>query len=167
MKVGNSMVVEIHYIMKNESGEVIDTTQDQDPIAYLHGANNIIEGLEDALDELEVGDDFDVSIPPEKSFGIQDMRLINTVDKSIFPEETKFEIGEQFMVESDQGPRPIVIKEVSDKTVVIDGNHELAGQTVHYSGTVVSIREANKNELYHGAVNSPCCVGDKCSSSED
>jgi FKBP-type peptidyl-prolyl cis-trans isomerase SlyD len=162
MKVGNSKVIEIHYTIKDKFGDVIDSTEEEKPYAYLHGANNIVEGLEDALDELDVGSSFYVTVPPEKGYGVKDMRLINIVEKEIFPKEAKIAIGEKFITESQSGPLPVIIKEVFEKTVVIDGNHELAGQTLHYSGKVISVREANSNELYHGQVNSPCCVGDKC-----
>lgn len=163
MKVGNSMVVEIHFTLKNSEGVVVDSTEGQEPFSYLHGANNIIEGLEDALDELDVDADFEVEIPPEKGYGIRDFRMVQDVPLSAFPKDAPVQVGEQFMVDSDQGPKPIFIKEVKEDSVIVDGNHPLAGERLFYKGKVVSVREADKNELYHGQVNSPCCSGGTCS----
>ena len=72
MKVGNSMVVEIHYTLKNDAGEIIDSSEGQAPLAYLHGARNIVEGLEDALDEMEVDQEFNVTVPPKLGYGEKD-----------------------------------------------------------------------------------------------
>ncbi len=164
MKVGNSKVVEIHFTIEDKNGEVIEDTQSKEPYTYLHGANNIIEGLEDGLEQLEAGAEFDILVPPEKAYGPRDIRLIQEIPLNSFPKSAKVEEGEEFFVDSDQGPKPIYIKEVREKTVLVDGNHKLAGETLHYKGSILSVREADENELYHGQTNSSCCSGGKCSS---
>jgi FKBP-type peptidyl-prolyl cis-trans isomerase SlyD len=160
MKVGNSMVVEIHYTLKNDAGEVLDSSEGRDPLAYLHGAQNIVEGLEDALDELEVDAEFEVVVPPKTGYGERDDRLIGEVPKENFPEDVEVEVGMQFVSETPEGPRPIYVKEIKDEVIVVDGNHELAGQNLHFSGKVVSIREATPDECSHGHAHSGDCGHD-------
>jgi len=157
MKVGNSMVIEIHYTLKNDAGDVIDSSEGQEPLTYLHGANNIVEGLEDELDEKEAGDSFEISVPPEKGYGIKDVRLISDVPKDRFPTDVDIEVGMQFVSEGPEGPHPINIIEIKENSIVVDGNHELAGQTLHFSGKIVSVREGTPDELSHGHVHGPGC----------
>lgn len=166
MKVGNSMVVEIDFTLKNSKGEIIDNTDAGKPLAYLHGAGNIIEGLEDALDELQVGSHFDIEIPPKKAHGVRDIHLINEVPKENFPKDLNLKVGEEFVIKSPKGTKAIHIKEIRENTVLVDGNHELAGQTLHYSGKIVSIREATENELKHGYINTNCCHESNCCSAK-
>lgn len=152
MKVGNSMVVEIHFTLKNDSGEVIDKSEGKEPLIYLHGASDVVEGLEDALDELEKGDSFEVCVPPEKGYGLRDFRLVKEVPINRFPKEHELLEGSKFITEGPNGLQPIYVLEVRENTVLVDGNHELAGQNLHFSGTVVSVREATQQELQEGHI---------------
>lgn len=166
MKVSSKAVVEVHFTLKNERGELIVSTLDSDPFAYLHGAEDVIEGLEDALQDLEVGSEFEAVIPPEKGYGLVDDRKIMEVPLDNFPEDAEMKVGEMLYAESEEGPQPVYIKEMRENSAVIDGNHELAGMTLHYKGEVLSIREATAQELKHGTVGSSCCSGGTCSLEE-
>jgi len=157
MKVGNSMVVEIHYTLKNDAGEIIDSSEGQAPLAYLHGARNIVEGLEDALDEMEVNQEFNVTVPPKLGYGEKDKSMIGEVPKDRFPTDVELEVGMQFVTESPDGPHPIYVVEIKEDVVVVDGNHELAGQNLHFSGKVISVREATHEELHHGHAHGEGC----------
>lgn len=150
MNVGNAMVVDIQYTLKNNNGDILDQTQGDDALSYIHGAGNIIPGLEEVLENLGIGSDFEVTIPPEKAYGVFSEELIQEVPKESFPNDIEVEVGQQFYVEGPEGPQPIAIKEIRESTIVIDGNHDLAGETLNFTGKVVGIREATQSELDHG-----------------
>jgi FKBP-type peptidyl-prolyl cis-trans isomerase SlyD len=149
------MVVSFSYVLKNDAGEVIDQSTEGTPLTYLHGAGNIIEGLEDGIEDLKVGDDFQVSVAPSKGYGEVEKRLISEIPKERFPEETQFVVGEKFVIDSEQGPRNIRITEIRDTEVVVDANHELAGQNLNFSGKILEIREGTSVELSHGHPHGP------------
>jgi len=155
-KVGNAMVVQMHYTLKNIAGEILDSSENQgEPMAYLHGAGNIIPGLEDALEDLTVGDTFDVVIPAAKAYGIIQKRLINEVPKDRFPKGARLEIGARFVLNRQGAPTPVKVIAIENDQVTIDANHDLAGQDLHFTGSIVSIREATPPELTHGHPHGP------------
>ena len=164
MNVGNSTVVEVHFTLKNQHGELIDSTHNKAPFIYLHGAKDIVEGLEDTLEDLKTGSEFEVIVLPEKGYGIIDPRQITEVPLEDFPEDADLKVGQQFFVDGPEGHQPIHIKKVGVDTAIIDGNHELAGETLYYKGSIVSVREATAAELNHGTIGSSCCSGGICSS---
>lgn len=157
MKVGNSMVVSVEYTLKGEDGEVIESNIGKDPLVYLHGAGNIIEGLEDGLDELEVNDEFDVEVEPKYGYGKYESRLVNYMEKSRFPEDHPLEVGSTFFVNSPEGQKQIKVIEITEDKVKVDANHELAGKTLNFIGKILDIREATDDELAHGHVHGPGC----------
>lgn len=154
-KVGNAMVVTFHYTLKNDQGDVIDSSEGKDPLVYLHGAGNIVEGLEDGLEDLGVGDEFQVTVEPKKGYGETQKRLISDMPKTRFPEGEELNVGQKFVLDSPQGPRQITIIEVKEDDVVIDANHELAGKNLHFSGKIIDIREGSPEELSHGHAHGP------------
>ena len=154
-KVGNAMVVSLSYTLKNDAGDIVDQSPEGQPLVYLHGASNIIEGLEDGLEDSEVGSEFQVDVPPKKGYGEIQPRLISDLPKTRFPEPDNITLGQKFVIESPQGPKSIKIVEIKDDSVVVDANHELAGQTLHFSGSIVDIREGTPHELNHGHAHGP------------
>jgi FKBP-type peptidyl-prolyl cis-trans isomerase SlyD len=150
LKVGNAMVVSLHYTLKNDAGDVVDRSPEGQPLVYLHGGSNIIEGLEDGLEDLEAGAEFQVDVPSKKGYGEVQSRLISDLPKTRFPDPEKLELGQKFVIESPQGPKSIRIVEVKEDSVVVDANHDLAGQALHFAGSIVDIREGTPHELDHG-----------------
>ena len=150
LRIGNAMVATISYVLKNDEGQELERSKDEKPLIYLHGAGNIIEGLEDGLEEHRIGDNFDISVSPKLAYGEPQARLISTIPKERFPEDAKLVPNETFIIESEQGPRNIRIKEVNDNNVIVDANHPFAGKTLHFSGTVLDIREGTIHELNQG-----------------
>jgi FKBP-type peptidyl-prolyl cis-trans isomerase SlyD len=144
------MVATIAYVLKNDEGQEIERSSDEKPLIYLHGAGNIIEGLEDGLEEHQIGDDFNISVNPKLAYGEPQARLISTIPKERFPGDAKLIPGETFVIESEQGPRTIRIIEVDGNDITIDANHPFAGKTLHFSGTVLGIREGTIHELNQG-----------------
>jgi FKBP-type peptidyl-prolyl cis-trans isomerase SlyD len=129
---------------------VLDTSDGRGPLAYLHGAGNIVPGLEEALDGREQGDAFNVQVAPEKGYGEKDEALQQNVPRSVFPEGQDVEAGMHFHASTPQGPQVITVVDVSDDEVTIDANHPLAGKTLDFDVTVVAIRDATAEELSQG-----------------
>jgi FKBP-type peptidyl-prolyl cis-trans isomerase SlyD len=150
MLIGKNSVVSIQYILTNDSNEIMDQSQEGEPLIYLHGAAGIIPGLENELTGKVAGADFKVTITPEEAYGDSVPEMIQQVPRSSFPPEADIEVGMQFNAESANGPMNVVVKAVSDETVTVDGNHPLAGLTLHFEGKIESVREATAEELDNG-----------------
>lgn len=150
MQVSENKVVSIHYTLKNDAGEVIDSSTGRDPLTYLHGAGNIIPGLEKALAGKDSGEHVDVSIAPEEAYGARNESLIQSVPKAAFEGVDRIEPGMQFQAQTPSGMQVLTVVEVKDDEVVVDGNHPLAGQTLHFSVDIAEVRDATEEELSHG-----------------
>ena len=155
MQVQNDHVVSIDYTLKNDAGEVMDTSEQNGPLAYLHGHQNIIPGLEKALDDKSVGDSFTVSIEPAEAYGERDERMIQTVPRSMFQGVDEIEPGMRFQAQTEGGVTVVTIKEVDGDEITLDGNHELAGETLHFDVEVKDVRPASEEEMEHGHVHGP------------
>lgn len=153
MLIANQHVVAIDYTLSNDAGEVIDSSAGAEPLVYLHGAGNIIAGLEKALLGKAVGDELDVSIEPEEAYGEYSAELITNLGREMFEGVDELEVGMQFHASAPDGGMQIVtIRDIDGDQVTIDGNHPLAGQQLNFKVKVVSIRAASQEELAHGHV---------------
>lgn len=150
MQIGRHSVVSIHYTLRNDSGEVLDSSNGQAPLVYLHGAENIVPGLEQALDGRGVGDKFEVAVPPALGYGEHDPQLLHQVPRSAFQGVDQIMPGMQFQA-GGQGA-PVVVTAVTAETVTIDANHPLAGVRLNFSIEVVEVRESTDQERAHGHV---------------
>ncbi|MDX2457346.1 MAG: peptidylprolyl isomerase [Gammaproteobacteria bacterium] len=155
MQIANNHVVVLNYILKDNDDNILDKSDDGS-FCYLHGASNIIPGLENALTGKTTSDNFSVSIPPEEAYGIHDEAKSQDVPRDMFPPEHDIEAGMQFNAEGPDGQTVMVtIKKVADDTITVDGNHPLAGITLNFDVTVMDIRDATAEELEHGHVHGP------------
>jgi len=152
MQIAENTVVSIHYTLSNTAGEVMDSSEGQDPLAYLHGANNIIPGLENALVGKVTGDSLQVVVEPDQAYGEVREELIQSVDRSNFVDIAEIQVGMQFMAQTPWGEQPVTVVEVEGDNIVLDGNHPLAGQTLTFDVKVVDVREATAEELTEGHV---------------
>ena len=155
MKIAKDMVVAIDYTLKNSEGEVIDSSEGAKPMHYLHGAKNIIIGLEQELEGKSVGDDLSVHVKSELAYGERVQARIQEVPKEAFSELGEIEVGKRFQAETEQGPVPVIVTALSGTTVTVDGNHPLAGQDLFFEVSVKEIREASQEEIEHGHVHGP------------
>ncbi len=156
MTISQGKVVSIHYTLKNTAGEIIDSSDGSEPLGYLHGAQNIIPGLEAALEGKVVGDELNVVIEAKDAYGERDDTKVQAVSKDMFEEGTELKAGAEFYAAGPDGEHiTITIKEVNDDEVVVDGNHPLAGETLHFDVKVMDIREASAEETEHGHVHGP------------
>jgi len=155
MKIGEDKVVSIHYTLTDSGGSVLDSSSGNEPLLYLHGAGNIIPGLESALEGKVSGDKLSVTIEPEQGYGARDERLVQAVPRSAFKGVEQLAPGMQFQAQGPQGTRLVVITQVTADIVTVDANHPLAGQTLHFEVEITEVREATAEELEHGHVHGP------------
>jgi len=155
MEAETNKVVSIDYTLTNDEGKVLDSSEGRGPLAYLHGAANIIPGLEKELEGKTAGTEFDVKIPASEAYGERVPDLVQPLPRSQFPEGSDPQVGQQFQAQTPSGPRAVTVVKVEDETVTIDGNHPLAGQPLNFKGKVVEVREATSEELEHGHVHGP------------
>jgi len=147
MVVGKNRVVSLHYTLKDENGELLDSSSGREPLDYLHGAGQIIPGLEDELEGREQGEEFSVVINPEKGYGQRDESLVHEVPKSEFDDPQELEVGMQFRVGGQGGNMIMAVAGVQDETVSLDGNHPLAGVTLVFDVSVAGVRDATDEEI--------------------
>lgn len=148
--VAKDTVVKFNYTLTNKDGEVLDQSRGE-PLAYLHGYHNIITGLETQMTGKSVGDKFIATIAPQDAYGEYISEAVQEVPRANFQGVDKIEVGMQFQSQSDDGHVMLVtVKDVTDDTVVVDGNHPLAGVELTFDVEIVEIREATKEELEHG-----------------
>ena len=152
MKVAKNTVVSIAYQVRTQDGVLVDEAPANQPLEYLQGHNNLIIGLENALEGKEVGDKFEVRVQPEEGYGEYNENMVQRVPKEVFQGVDEVVVGMRFLADTDIGPVPVVITEVDGDEVVVDGNHMLAGQELHFTVEVVGTREATLEEIAHGHV---------------
>jgi FKBP-type peptidyl-prolyl cis-trans isomerase SlyD len=155
MQIAKDAVVLIHYTLKNDAGETVDSSAGGDPLAYLQGNGNLIAGLENALEGKQVGDKLSVKVPPTDGYGEYDKSLVQQVPRRSFKGVSNIQVGMQFQVQSDQGPRAVTVTNVIGDMVTVDGNHPLAGQNLNFDVEITEVREATDEELAHGHVHGP------------
>lgn len=149
--IGDNLVVSMHYKLTDDAGTVLDSSDGGDPLTYLHGARNIIPGLEKALTGKVQGDAVSVKVQPAEGYGEVSQELIQTVDKGLFQGVDKIEAGMTFQAQTpDGGVQHIVVKNVEGDNVTVDANHPLAGVVLNFDVNIVNVREATKEELEHG-----------------
>ncbi|MEE9492485.1 MAG: peptidylprolyl isomerase [Gammaproteobacteria bacterium] len=155
MKIAEKKVVTINYILKDSEDNVIDTASDG-TFAYLHGASNIIPGLESALDGKVGGDELSVAIAPEDAYGVRDDSRVEKVPRSMFPENEEIKSGMQFNAQGPDGQMiMITIAGIEDDHVLVDANHPLAGVHLNFDVEIVGVRDASEEEIEHGHVHGP------------
>lgn len=155
MTVKRNAVVSIAYTLKDDDGEVLDTSDGQEDLAYLHGHENIVPGLEEMLEGRGIGESISTSVAPAKGYGVRDEELVFKMPRDRMPDEG-VEVGEQFTAQDKEGNQQIVtVAEVDSHTVTLDGNHPLAGRTLHFDVTINAIRDATEIEIEHGHVHQP------------
>ena len=152
MQIEKNSVVSITYTLTNAKGEILDTNAGKEPLAFLQGAGNIIQGLENALTGKNAGDSFKVVVNPDEGYGDVNPKLIQKVAKSAFQGVPDVKVGMQFQGKSEHGTTVVRVVDVTGTQVTIDANHPLAGVTLNFDVTVVGVRQATPDEIAHGHV---------------
>jgi FKBP-type peptidyl-prolyl cis-trans isomerase SlyD len=155
MQIADKMVVTIDYTLKNDEGTILDSSTEGN-FAYLHGANNIIPGLENALTGKSAGDEVDVSVTPAEGYGERNDTMVQAVPRDMFDSEQEIQVGMQFHAQSPEGEMIVVtVTDVEGDDITVDGNHPLAGVNLNFGVKVVDVREASQEEIEHGHVHGP------------
>lgn len=155
MHIEKNRVVRLDYTLRDEQGTVLDSSSGRGSLSYLHGKGNIIPGLEQALAGKSAGDKLDVTVQPEQGYGARDERLVQIVARAKFGEVANLAPGMQVRANGPRGPRMVTVVRVDRDFVTVDGNHPLAGRTLHFSLAVAEVRKATHEEITHGHVHGP------------
>lgn len=151
--IGDNLIVSMHYSLTDASGEVLDSSEGSDPLNYLHGAGNIIPGLEQALVGKVEGDSLQVQVEPADGYGELNPELIQVVDRAAFQGVEAVDVGMAFEAQGPDGAaQRIVVTAVEGDQVTVDANHPLAGQQLNFDVQVVAVRAATDEEVAHGHV---------------
>jgi FKBP-type peptidyl-prolyl cis-trans isomerase SlyD len=155
MQISDSKVVTLNYTLKDDDGNLIDESKDGQ-FVYLHGAQNIIPGLEIALTDKTKGDKVSIRIEPKDGYGEYSESMIQNVDKAMFDVEQELEVGQQFHAQTPEGQMiTVTIKAVEDDEITVDGNHPLAGVHLNFDVEIMDVRDASPEEVEHGHVHGP------------
>ena len=152
MNAVENAVVTIDYTLKDNDGEMIDSSENVGPLAFLFGAGNVIPGLEAALLGKTEGDEVKASIAPADAYGERQEDMQQQVPKELFGGIDNIELGMQFQSDTEQGPVMVTVVAIEDEMITVDGNHPLAGVHLNFDVTVRGVREATAEELEHGHV---------------
>lgn len=151
MQVAKNKVVSMDYTLTDGDGTTIDSSEGKGQLSYLHGADNIIPGLEQELEGKAVGDQVQATIQPADGYGERQDELQQTVGRENFDEVPDLAVGMQFRVPADEEDFVVVtVVDIGDDGVTVDGNHPLAGITLNFDVTIRDIRDATDEELEHG-----------------
>jgi len=154
--ISEGKVVQLSYSLTNTKGELLDRADRNEPFTYLHGASQIVPGLEGALVGLKTGDTKKVKVEAAEGYGEVDADLQLTVKRTQFPADVDMQPGMQFETRGPDGTGMIfTIMGVTGDSVKIDGNHPLAGETLHFDVEVLEIRDATDEEKQHGHAHGP------------
>ena len=150
MEVGKNKVVSIAYTLTDTEGNVIDQSTAAEPFKILHGAGQIIEGLEKALEGKKTGEKFEITLEPADAYGELVENMIEKVPLSQFEGIENLEEGMQLEAHTEEGLVIVTIRSIEGDTVVLDANHPLAGYTLNFDVEVVDVRDATEEEVEHG-----------------
>lgn len=153
MTIKDNSAVSFHYTLTDDDGQQLDSSAGKEPLAYLHGAGNIIPGLENALTGKAIGDNMTVAVGAAEGYGEVQSELIQEVPRDAFQGVDSIEVGMQFEAQTGQGGSvPVTVTAVTDELVTVDGNHPLAGKNLTFEVSIEDIRDATAEELEQGHI---------------
>ena len=151
MPIAQDKVVMFHYTLSEEGSDFSETSEGDHPVAYLHGHDNVLPGLEAALLGKQAGDKVSVTLPPEEAYGLRSLDEHQRVAiKHLKYNGKKLHAGDMAWVEGDGGPRQVTVVKAGKFMAEVDTNHPLAGKTLTFAVTIVSVRDATEDEIAHG-----------------
>jgi len=154
VEIAADRVVTIHYTLKDDHGEILDSSAGGEPLAYIQGHGILVAGLEKALEGKQQGHTLAVVVPPAQGYGMRDDALLQRVPKRALQGAGEIKKGMRFQARTEGGMRMFTVAALAGDMVTLDGNHPLADRTLHFDVQVVGVREATAEELAHGHVHS-------------
>lgn len=155
MNIAPETVVVFHYTLRNEEGEELESSRGADPTAYLHGANNIIPGLETAMTGKSAGDIFSATVAAEQAYGLHNPEKVQRVPVKHLLFKGKLRPGMVVQLNTSDGRIPVTVTKAGRHSADIDTNHPLAGQSLTFDIEIVDVRAATAEELSHGHAHGP------------
>lgn len=155
MKVEKNKVVGFHYTLSSQEGRQLETSREGEPVSYLHGAGNIIPGLEREMAGRAAGDRFSVTVQPEDGYGPRNADNIQRIPLKRLGNIPKPKPGEVLGLQTNQGPVQVTVVKVGKFNIDVDANHPMAGEVLNFDVEITSIRDASEEELNHGHVHGP------------
>jgi FKBP-type peptidyl-prolyl cis-trans isomerase SlyD len=149
MNITNNTIATIHFTVCSSDGTQIDTSRNSEPMVFLHGSHFLIQGLEDELEGKTIGDKFVIDVVPELAYGERYEALVQSVPQSMF-EDVDVNVGMTFRASTDDGEQSVMIIDINEEEVIVDGNHPLAGLTLNFDVEVLEVREATEEEMANG-----------------
>ena len=143
-------VVTFHYTLRDPAGRVLDTSAGGEPITYLEGAGQIIDGLDEQLRFAAAGEKSQVAVPAAKAYGERDPAQVQRVKRGVLPVDGELKIGDQFQAGHDRYAPTVTVRAIESDEVVLDANHPLAGVDLTFDVEIVAVRAATESELAHG-----------------
>jgi peptidylprolyl isomerase len=132
--------VSVHYTGKLSDGTVFDSSEGSEPLVFTVGEGMVIEGFEKALVGMKLGDSREVVIAPTEGYGERIEELVQTINRAEFSlGEMEPELGMAIEMQTPEGTIPLTITELTESSVTLDANHPLAGETLHFSLTLIQI----------------------------
>ncbi len=145
----------MHYALKNDNGDDLGSSHGHEPMAYLHGCDNIVPGLEKALERKKAGDKITAVISPEEGYGVKNKDGIKKIGKDRFEGDEEISVGMEIQVDIEGEVSVASVLQIDEKEITLDLNHPLAGVTLHFEIEVLDVRDATEEELSHGHVHGP------------
>jgi FKBP-type peptidyl-prolyl cis-trans isomerase SlyD len=155
MPITQDSVVTIHYTLKNDAGEIIDSSASGEPLAYLHGHGNLVPGLERELAGKSTGDKLSVKVAAADGYGEHDDRLVQRIPRRSLRGISNVSVGMRLHAQTEEGPRAVTVTHIAGDMVTIDANHPLAGMDLNFEIEITDVRSATEEELSHGHVHGP------------
>ena len=156
MQISEQKVVTMNYEVVDDQGQLVDRSEDDGPLAYIHGSGQLIPGLETALEGRGTGDKVAVDVPPAQGYGERDEEGVQTVSRDQFDDSVEIKVGMQFEAQDDDdGHQVVTVVAVDGEHITLDTNHPLAGKSLHFEVEILDVRDASAEELEHGHVHGP------------
>jgi FKBP-type peptidyl-prolyl cis-trans isomerase SlyD len=155
MPIARNSVVSIHYTLKDDAGETIDSSAGGDALTYLHGHGNLVAGLERELEGKNTGDKLHVKVEPADGYGEYDKELVQKAPRRTLKGISNLKVGMRLHAQTEHGARAVTVTQILGDMVTLDRNHPLAGQALNFDIEVTDVRAATEEELEHGHVHGP------------
>ncbi len=152
MIIAKESVVTLNYTLKNDAGEILDTSEGREPLVYLHGVGALIPGLENELEGKAADTKLEVVIAPENAYGTRRDELVRVVSKDGFQGDEELTEGMRVQLDTEHGPAIALVTNIAEEEVTLDLNHPLADMTLHFDVEVAAVRAATADEISHGHV---------------
>ena len=156
MLIEDNKVVSFHYCLSEDGKDVLEDSRAGNPMVYLHGHKGMLPGVEEAMTGKKAGDNFSITLEPEKAYGaIQENAIQRVSIKHVInpgKKKVKYKAGMKVQLNTQEGPRDVMIVKAGLKNLDVDTNHPFAGKTLKFDLEVLDVRDANEEEIAHGHV---------------